>query len=516
MGAVMNHRNLKVGALAFLLLLGGVVFAHRRDAQQPHAFWKPEIPKTWEDTEIAALELPLADPAGSPKHISSDYYYRIPVRPIYKSYPIYAPGKEPPGYIERLSKMEPQITFDAAKLRTEQDWIKAGQIVFDAPIEFVSSGMLFSEVRDPAWYQKNRVPIMKDGIFPNMQYVVREKGKVEVGILSCAMCHTRVMPDGSTIKGAQGNFPDDRAFGYESRLEAAQAKDKDKALKGLRNFMRRSYAAPWLDSDPNARPEQMTVEEIASVLEAIPPGVCARQGSSAFFPARIPDLIGVKDRRYLDSSGLVRHRTIADLMRYAALNQGGDLLSSYGDFRPKGALPDPSTESRYSDEQLYALALYVYSLKPPPNPNKFDAIAARGKKVLEREGCAGCHAPPLYTNNKLTPADGFKIPEGHRQSFDILAMSVGTDPSLTLKTRRGTGYYKVPSLMGVWYRGPFGHGGWVATLEDWFDPRRLRDDYVPTGFKGYGVKTRAVKGHEFGLELSDADRKALIAFLKTL
>jgi Zn-dependent membrane protease YugP len=56
----------------------------------------------------------------------------------------------------------------------------------------------------------------------------------------------------------------------------------------------------------------------------------------------------------------------------------------------------------------------------------------------------------------------------------------------------------------------------VATLEDWFDPRRLRDDYVPTGFKGYGVQTRAVKGHEFGLKLSQAEKAALIAFLKTL
>ena len=74
-------------------------------------------------------------------------------------------------------------------------------------------------------------------------------------------------------------------------------------------------------------------------------------------------------------------------------------------------------------------------------------------------------------------------------------MSVGTDPDLALKTRRGTGYYKVPSLKGVWYRGPFEHNGSVATLEDWFDANRLRDDYVPTGFKGYGVKTRAVKGH---------------------
>jgi len=54
-------------------------------------------------------------------------------------------------------------------------------------------------------------------------------------------------------------------------------------------------------------------------------------------------------------------------------------------------------------------------------------------------------------------------------------VSVGTDPDLSLKTRRGTGYYKAPSLKGVWYRGPFEHNGSVLTLEDWFDPRRLRD-----------------------------------------
>jgi hypothetical protein len=78
------------------------------------------------------------------------------------------------------------------------------------------------------------------------------------------------------------------------------------------------------------------------------------------------------------------------------------------------------------------------------------------------------------------------------------------------------GYYKVPSLKGVWYRGPFEHNGSVATLEDWFDPNRLRDDYVPTGFKGYGVKSRAVRGHRFGLKLTADEKKALIAFLKTL
>jgi len=68
----------------------------------------------------------------------------------------------------------------------------------------------------------------------------------------------------------------------------------------------------------------------------------------------------------------------------------------------------------------------------------------------------------------------------------------------------------------VWYRGPFEHNGSVATLEDWFNPARLSDDYVPTGFKGYGVKRRPIKGHEFALRLSIEDKQALIAFLRTL
>src|ERR1051325_7765305 len=99
-------------------------------------------------------------------------------------------------------------------------------------------------------------------------------------------------------------------------------------------------------------------------------------------------------------------------MRYAALNQGADLLSQYGSFRPKD-LPDPKTQSRYSDAQLYALSLFVYSLAPTSNPNVFDAIAARGNEVFDRAGCATCHTPPLHTNNMLTPAVGFTVPAAH-------------------------------------------------------------------------------------------------------
>src|SRR6059058_4770049 len=94
------------------------------------------------------------------------------------------------------------------------------------------------------------------------------------------------------------------------------------------------------------------------------------------------------------------------------------------------------------------------------------------------------------------------------ERFDILLTPVGSDPRYALQTRKGTGYYKVPSLKGVWYRGPFGHHGSAATLEDWLDPARLSNSYRPTGYAGPDGRERAVKGHEFGLSLSSADRTA--------
>jgi Di-haem oxidoreductase, putative peroxidase len=507
----MNKRNIRRLTLALFTFLGIAVHIGIGRALETDDDFSPAIPKTWDDPEIASLELPPADPSVSRVHVSADYYYRIPVRPIYKSYPVYAPGKEPPGYEEWLKQQEPETVFDASKLKTKADWIKAGEIVFDAPISYDRLGRA-ADIKDPLWHEQTGARAAKDGALPYFRYVVREKGKVEVGTISCAMCHTRVTPDGTVIKGAQGNFPFERAGVHIAKRSFTPER--------FRIFERSFFSAPWVKPDLGAGLDQMSFDQMVEWHAAIPPGVIARHGSSPFYPPQIPDLIGVKDWKYLDHTGLQLHRSIADMMRYSALNQGADFLTSYGGFIPGArdfrTLPDPSTQLRYSDEQLYALALYLYSLKPPANPNKFDAAAARGQKIFRREGCAVCHTPPLYTNNKLIPAPGFNVPAGHLKKYDILPLSVGTDPSLTLKTRRGTGYYKVPSLKGLWYRGPFEHNGSVATLEDWFDPRRLKDDYAPTGFRGAGVKTRAVKGHAFGLNLTEADRRDLIAFLKTL
>src|SRR4030095_14272624 len=199
--AQMRCRIKKLSSITFLLMIACAIFADRNSAQKTLHNWKPDIPKTWVDAEIAELEVPLANPIGSPKHISADYYYRIPVRKIYRSYPVYAPGKEPPGYMDWLKQQEPEIAFDPARLKTEADWTKAGELVFDAPLIFGPPDALY-RVRDPEWVRAVGAAQAKDGPLPYLHYVIREKGKVEIGDLSCALCHTRVMPDGSVIKGA--------------------------------------------------------------------------------------------------------------------------------------------------------------------------------------------------------------------------------------------------------------------------------------------------------------------------
>jgi hypothetical protein len=42
------------------------------------------------DAALADAEVQLANPAGSPRFVPGVFYYKIPVQPIFRSYPVYA------------------------------------------------------------------------------------------------------------------------------------------------------------------------------------------------------------------------------------------------------------------------------------------------------------------------------------------------------------------------------------------------------------------------------------------
>src|SRR5687768_5300612 len=121
------------------------------------------------------MTLPPARQEGHLVYVSAEYFYAMRGLQIYKTYPVYRPDREPRGYLAALREREPVIAFDPSTFTTEADWIRAGQVVFNAPTAFES----IDNVRNPEWYARLHVPVTKEGIVPGYYYVVRKKGKVE-------------------------------------------------------------------------------------------------------------------------------------------------------------------------------------------------------------------------------------------------------------------------------------------------------------------------------------------------
>jgi hypothetical protein len=479
-----------------------------------------EAPRFWNDRDLAEWATPVAGLNVRPGHYSQKEYYSAPVGEFVRTHPVYFPGREPAGYWDmiRTAKPEPLIKPGA---RTRSDWLKEGQRVFhelDLPYVRNYDPKLIEIVRSRDEFKKLGGHAQKDGTVLGLRWVPTSSG-LALGQQDCAVCHSRVMPDGSIVDGAPGPGDDPgSAIGVVGKFVTHDSPSFLEFFSPGETFKMvawRWWATPWVPEDRVRFPDGGAKDDFsASDFVGLGRGILPRFNGSPFYPTKTPDLIGLKDRKYIDHTATHGLRGPEDVMRYAALVSCCDSA----DFGPYEMLTQKGRRVvyRFPDELLYALVQYIYSLEPPPNPNLSDPRAAAGRKVFEREGCGGCHTPPLYTNNKLTLAAGFTPPSDHPQQRDILPISVGSDPGLALKTRKGTGFYKVPSLRGVWYRGHFGHDGSVQTLEEWFDPARLGDDYVPSGFKGYKVSHRAVPGHEFGIKLSSEDKAALIAFLTTL
>jgi len=503
--------------------MAGVVaagcFAGILIAQVPVEPWRPQIPRTWDEAALADWAMPLAGLGVRPTHMSTADYYAMPVEEL-KTYPVYMPGREPAGYWDGIQKAGPQPLIEPQTLRTEADWIRAGErVFFDAVALRTADPKVIGMARDRAAMDALRAGPYPDGTISALRWVPTKDG-VALGFANCSACHLLHLPDNTRVPGGSSfAFPNTFRNGLGGVLRSTE-----RVLPGEAPFVMggsfgswlyQAYGAPWVKDAASERLSTMTETEFAAHVGAnLRGGAVARWNGSVLYPAKVPDLIGFKDRTFIDHTGTHRHRDVGDLMRYAALVSFADST----DFGPHHVL-DRDTKRfgrRLSDEALYAMALYIYSLQPPPNPNPFDDDARAGQAVFEREGCASCHTPPLYTNNKLTRAMGFVPASGVPESSDVLPVSVGTDPGLALRTRKGTGYYKVPSLKGAWYRGHYLHDGAVASLEEMFDPGRLSSDHQPGGWRPPGEEKRAIPGHSFGLNLDPVARRQLIAFLRTL
>ncbi len=482
------------------------------------------VPRIWDDASLADWATPVAGLNVRPSHYSSAEYYASPADNL-RTYPVYHPDHEPPGYWERLQQQKPEPLVVAEKMRTMDDWVAAGERVFremDSPLLRTNDPALIAQLRDPG--RRAGTPARSDGTLAGPQrWVITPQG-VMATVSACASCHAgeidvpaatgRPRQLRSTPVGGRGG-PLAGAPGTAWRLERFYSSDPFPVA------FWREFTVPWSVDDRVERFRSMSVADMQQLAagnylgRSFGGGVFARSNGSPYAPTKIVDLQNLRYSRYVDATATHRLRGPEDVARYAALVTGADRM----DFGPHRILTDEQRRVRfhYADEVLYALGVYLMSLEPPTNPHTAPpTVILRGEEIFRREGCAGCHAPPAYTTGRLTVAQGFVVPTDHPNREDIMPVSVETNPDAALKTRKGTGLYKIPSLRGAWYRPRLLHDGSLSSLEEMFDPRRLGPDYRPSGWNPPGVETRPVPGHRFGLSLAAEDKSALLAFLRSL
>lgn len=193
---------------------------------------------------------------------------------------------------------------------------------------------------------------------------------------------------------------------------------------------------------------------------------------------------------------------------------------------------------------------YLSNVSPPPWPypkgheHAIDtALAAAGKPIYD-EHCASCHDVGREYTNKVIPIDEINT---DRERMDTWTQAAADEANRRVREmgidrpdmQKHFGYIS-PPLDGCWLRAPYLHHGTVPNLTELLKPgpERIRvfyrgcDLYDPinVGFVSSGPEVEGKgffrldtsergngnQGHEYGTDLPDDAKKALIEYLKTL
>jgi len=204
-------------------------------------------------------------------------------------------------------------------------------------------------------------------------------------------------------------------------------------------------------------------------------------------------------------------------------------------------------DAEFPDIEQFMLAL------PAPRWTDFDlppldaALTARGRDLF-RAACADCHGtyegPDAGYPDRVIPAAEVGTDPLRAEGFDAEAVALANRTTgVTDRPLVTTGGYLAPPLTGVWGSAPYLHNGSVPTLaalidpdarpERWrpepgepapFDPEAVgvphAVDPAPQADDATLVDTTrpglSAAGHPYGADLSAADRRALLEYLKSL
>jgi mono/diheme cytochrome c family protein len=357
---------------------------------------------------------------------------------------------------------------------------------------------------------------------------------------NCLQCHAQVF-EGKLIMGLGNSLVDftrKQATNPQTLnvLEAFLKKNSPKQYEAAETFITVTKTiAPYLNIETRG---VNIADHLAAVLAA----------------HRDPKSFRWRDTAYLKVSneGIIPTDTPAWwlLKKKNAMFYSGFGRGDFGRFLMASNLltTKDTSESRQVDDRIPDVLAYINSLQPPPYPKDIDQqLSSKGRLVFEKN-CSSCHGtygskgkyPNLLIPESIIKTDPtlFTSSYSSSQFIDWFNKSWFTEGHHPAKLKPFKGYI-APPLDGIWITAPYLHNGSVPNLETLLNSRLRpkywsRDitdpvyDYEKIGWKysvdsvpvkyGYNTEMRGYGnyGHYFGDRLTDADRKAVIEYLKSL
>ncbi|MBI2965069.1 MAG: c-type cytochrome [Chloroflexi bacterium] len=180
---------------------------------------------------------------------------------------------------------------------------------------------------------------------------------------------------------------------------------------------------------------------------------------------------------------------------------------------------------------------------PPPFPSgRIDQSRAEPGRAVYKAHCASCHSLDGAYVGQVTDISEIGTDRERLDSFTgelvvYLNQTGAGKPWAYSHFKKTNGYANSP-LDGIWLRGPYLHNGSVPTIEDLLKPPAQRPTKFYTGYdvldfdrvgfvsSGPGAEQNGVLfdttvrgngngGHVYGTDLTDAEKRDLIEFLKT-
>ena len=361
--------------------------------------------------------------------------------------------------------------------------------------------------------------------------------------MSCAACHVRgVSAEGqvTVVEGAGSLFDAGRFLRAlrdalveterdPARFErfAARLSVPDGERAALRARLVAVAARPQL-AGGDAGPGRFDVQAALAGL-AGEPAVPA--------PVRVPRLWGAFRLRQTLANG-----SGSGLGHGPLLRNVGQVLATGGTAEPS---PDGSVTSSVSLPDLLKIEALLRRLDAPGWPAGFPpidpALAERGGAVFA-QSCASCHAPPASGADGLVAVPVVEVgavgTDGAAARVPPAGMALAAGAArVPLPAGAGPGRpgYRALPLAGIWASAPFLHNGSVPNLVQLLTPPGQRVQRFGLSGRNYdpvavGLPSEANGepmfetsapgngngGHAYGTDLPDADKRALVEFLKTL